>query len=78
MTYSNWVTHKFGGSSLGDVKRFLNVAKILSGKDEIIIVSATQGTTSNLQSLLDQACLGELNEELLSSIEKSILVLCMN
>ncbi|ALA24587.1 aspartate kinase [Piscirickettsia salmonis] len=70
MTYSHWITHKFGGSSLNDAACFLNVAKILSGKQEIIIVSATQGTTSSLQLLLDQACLGELNDELLTSIER--------
>ncbi|WP_416430904.1 hypothetical protein [Piscirickettsia salmonis] len=70
MIYSHWITHKFGGSSLNDATCFLNVEKILSGKQEIIIVSATQGTTSSLQLLLDQACLGELNDELLTRIER--------
>lgn len=51
----HFVTHKFGGSSLADASRFKAVKQILTGKNEIIVVSATRGTTSILQNSLDLA-----------------------
>jgi aspartokinase/homoserine dehydrogenase 1 len=50
--------HKFGGSSVADASRFKAVKEILSGNQEIIVVSATKGTTSRLQNLLDNAAAG--------------------
>lgn len=52
---NHFTTHKFGGSSLADAERFKAVKQILSGKKEIIVVSATKGTTSTLQHCLDLA-----------------------
>ncbi len=46
--------HKFGGSSLINADSFRTVIKRLTG-DEVIVVSAVQGTTSKLQALLDHA-----------------------
>lgn len=56
---NHFVTHKFGGSSLADANRFKAVKQILSGKKEIIIVSAIKGTTSILQNSLDLAISGK-------------------
>lgn len=53
--YHRFVAHKFGGSSLRDAERFVASSKLLSGKEEIIIVSAMQGITNTLQKLLDAA-----------------------
>jgi aspartokinase/homoserine dehydrogenase 1 len=50
-----YTVHKFGGSSVADASRFLEVKKILSGQKEVIVVSATKGTTSKLQAMLDAA-----------------------
>lgn len=47
--------HKFGGSSLANAEKFRNVASLLTGSNEIIVVSAISGTTSTLQSMLDVA-----------------------
>lgn len=46
--------HKFGGSSLKDAARFSVVKSLLNGNN-IIVVSATQGTTNALQLALDKA-----------------------
>ena len=53
------VVHKFGGSSLIDAESFKTVGNRLTGKDEIIVVSATKGTNSALQVILDKAAGGE-------------------
>lgn len=47
--------HKFGGSSLADAERFQSIRPLLSGQKEIIVVSATEGTTTALQALLELA-----------------------
>ena len=47
--------HKFGGTSLANAERFRSLKKILTGNNEIIVVSATQGTTTLLQEVLDLA-----------------------
>ena len=46
--------HKFGGSSLANAERFMAIKSLLK-QDEIIVVSAIQGTTSSLQSMMDKA-----------------------
>ncbi len=51
----NYQVHKFGGSSLATTDRFVAIKSLLHGKNEIIIVSAIQGTTSSLQVALDAA-----------------------
>lgn len=50
-----YAAHKFGGSSVADASRFEEVKKILKGEKEIIVVSATKGTTTKLQNMLDSA-----------------------
>lgn len=47
--------HKFGGSSLANAKKFMEIKALLKGQNEIIVVSAIQGATSALQAILDQA-----------------------
>lgn len=52
--YHSRSIHKFGGSSLANAERFMAVKSLLK-KNEIIVVSAIQGTTSSLQSMMDKA-----------------------
>jgi aspartokinase/homoserine dehydrogenase 1 len=47
--------HKFGGSSLADAAHFAAIKPLLTGQDEIIVVSAVKDVTSTLQELLDDA-----------------------
>ncbi len=51
--------HKFGGSSVANVDRIVALKSLLSGKNEIIVISALHGTTSILQSILDAAKTGD-------------------
>ena len=51
----SYAIHKFGGSSLANGKKFVEIKSLLEGKNEIIVVSAMQGTTSALQDILDMA-----------------------
>jgi bifunctional aspartokinase / homoserine dehydrogenase 1 len=51
-----YTVHKFGGSSLATAKRFIEVKKILKGTKEVVVASATQGTTAKLDDLLNAAC----------------------
>jgi aspartokinase/homoserine dehydrogenase 1 len=53
--YHDYSVHKFGGSSLANADRFVALKSLLNGKNEIIVVSAIQGTTSTLQNILDAA-----------------------
>lgn len=61
--------HKFGGSSMADASRFAEVKKILTGNKEIIVVSATKGTTTKLQNMLDAARDGTMWREDLHTVE---------
>ncbi len=73
--------HKFGGSSLANAERFKAVKALLGG-NEIVVVSAVQGTTSMLQSIMDEATnslnylkkLEELEEKHLHLIQELSLV----
>lgn len=73
--------HKFGGSSLANAERFKTVKALLGGK-EIVVVSAVQGTTTMLQSMMDEAKknlnylkkLEEIEEKHLRLIEELSLV----
>ena len=67
---NHFVTHKFGGSSLADANRFKAVKQILSGNREIIVVSATKGTTSVLQNSFDLAKDGKEYLSALHSLQK--------
>ncbi len=66
-----YTVHKFGGSSLADACRFNEVKKILTGSKEVIVVSATKGTTTKLQNMLDAARDGKAWSEELNSLEKA-------
>ncbi len=68
---SPYVVHKFGGTSLANSERFQALQTLLSGKKEIIVVSAVQGTTSTLQRLLDEAAQGEKFLKTLAALEKT-------
>lgn len=75
MNYHEFNVHKFGGTSLADAERFRALKSILSGKNEIIVVSAIKGCTTTLQILLDAAKLGEAFLPRLSSLENLHLTL---
>lgn len=47
--------HKFGGTSVANMERFVELKSLLTGKNEIIVVSATQDTTATLQTMIDAA-----------------------
>ncbi len=47
------VVHKFGGSSLADAKKIQNIANIISGMNETVVVSAIGKTTRMLQQSID-------------------------
>ncbi|PJE07345.1 bifunctional aspartate kinase/homoserine dehydrogenase I [Legionella sp.] len=63
--------HKFGGSSLANARKFREIETLLAGNKEIIVVSATQGTTSSLQSALDEAKSSLAYIEILEKIEEN-------
>lgn len=62
--------HKFGGSSLATADRFAALKPLLTGKNEIIVVSAIQGTTTELQKSMDAAKNGEPFLEIMNHLEK--------
>jgi aspartokinase/homoserine dehydrogenase 1 len=55
----NWVTHKFGGTSLADVDAYRKVTSIIEGFDPgdrvAVVVSAAAGTTDGLIELVARA-----------------------
>jgi aspartokinase/homoserine dehydrogenase 1 len=59
MKPQHYTVHKFGGSNLVAATDFTTVAKRLTGKNEVVVVSATRGTTAKLQHCLDVASQGE-------------------
>ncbi len=67
---NDYCVHKFGGTSLAQASRFLNLRQLLTGKNELIVVSATQGTTSSLQFMLDAAKVKAPYLHLLEELEK--------
>lgn len=66
----NYQVHKFGGSSLATTDRFIAIKSLLHGKNEIIVVSAIQGTTTTLQLALDTAKQGMPFYQMLEDLEK--------
>jgi aspartokinase/homoserine dehydrogenase 1 len=68
---SQLVVHKFGGSSVANAERFDALLPLLTGKNEIIVVSATQGTTSTLQAIIDAAKVGLPYLPQLAALEKT-------
>jgi len=71
----NYIVHKFGGSSLANAERFTAVKSLLSGRNEIIVVSAIKETTSLLQTVLDQAKEGQWDVSILARVETNHLSL---
>lgn len=68
--HHEYSVHKFGGSSLADADRFNALQPLLQGKNEIIVVSATQGTTTTLQSCIDAAIKGASFLSVVDDLEK--------
>ena len=51
MDAQDWITHKFGGTSVADAAHYRRVAQILTDRDEArqaIVVSAMKGMTDSL------------------------------
>ncbi|CDZ75984.1 Aspartokinase I/homoserine dehydrogenase I [Legionella massiliensis] len=67
--------HKFGGSSLANSKKIKALKSLLKGEQEIIVVSAVQGTTSSLQSVLDLAKSSLAYMQVLEKLEEKHLLL---
>ena len=44
---------KFGGTSVGSAQRMKNVAKLITGECNIIVLSAMSGTTNSLVEISD-------------------------
>lgn len=61
-----FTVHKFGGSCFTSLESFNNVKSLLTGKNEIIVVSAIKGITTRLQNVLDAA---KANEPYLSEVK---------
>lgn len=58
MTQTQWVVHKFGGTSVASAERYRNVAKILADRGEspcAVVVSAMGGLTDMLVGLVEDA-----------------------
>jgi aspartokinase/homoserine dehydrogenase 1 len=70
-----YFVHKFGGSSLADAGRFSALKSMLKGKNEIIVVSAVQGTTAVLQNIANAAKEGAPFQEGLDALEQTHLQL---
>ncbi|GAB4221984.1 MAG: hypothetical protein Kow0076_2020 [Francisella sp.] len=62
------IVHKFGGSSLATAEKIKNVANIITGKNEAVVVSASAKTTRNLQNAIDQAILSKDYDAILKQI----------
>lgn len=65
---SNWVVAKFGGSSVKDAEAMLRSVKVIEGNNDIkiVVISATQNTTNQLEFIAQAASKGdELNLSLL-------------
>jgi len=75
MPQKNLQLHKFGGSSLADAECFQQVKTLLNKQHAIVVVSATQGTTSAIQTLLDQAVSHQPVEAGLSKLQQHHLEL---
>lgn len=67
----NYSIHKFGGSSLANAERFVATKSLISGNNEVIVVSAVQGVTSALQDSLDAAKENKSFKHELSIIENN-------
>ena len=69
-----WITHKFGGSSLADADCIRHVAALLVERDDpaqAIVVSAMSGVTNELLSLTAQAASGQAGwQEQLTALEQ--------
>lgn len=72
---NKYILHKFGGSSLADADHFKAIKLLLTGKDEIIVVSAVKDVTSTLQTLLDKAVTKQSFLPQLAELEKQHVTL---
>lgn len=67
---NHYTVHKFGGSSVADASRFKEVKKILTGDNDVVVVSATKGTTTKLQNMLDAARDNQVWQQDLNALEQ--------
>ena len=69
-----WITHKFGGTSLADADCFRHVAELLVERDDpaqAVVVSAMSGVTNELLSITGQAASGQPGwQKSLEALEK--------
>lgn len=58
---SNWVVAKFGGSSVKDAEAMLRSVKVIEGNNDIkiVVISATQNTTNQLEFIAQAASKGD-------------------
>lgn len=60
---SNWIVAKFGGTSMGTIESMSRCAKIVDSKQaNVVVVSATSGTTNQLVELTELAPQGKWEE----------------
>lgn len=72
---NDYVVHKFGGTSVANAARFIALKSLLTGRNEVIVVSAVQGTTTHLQITLDAAKTGSSYTHLLTHLEEMHLAI---
>ena len=71
---------KFGGTSVGSAQRMKDVAKLITGERNIVVLSAMSGTTNSLVEISDYLYKKTLTEQTKSSINwhKNITAILKN
>ena len=73
MTNQSWIISKFGGSSMADIQAMKRCAEVVKKrKSNIVVVSATFGTTNQLVEICSLAELGNWEET-----QKILLEICL-
>ena len=71
---------KFGGTSVGSAQRMKDVAKLITGDRNIVVLSAMSGTTNSLVEISDYLYKKTLTEQTRSSINwlRNIMAISKN
>lgn len=71
---------KFGGTSVGSAQRMKDVAKLITGERNIVVLSAMSGTTNSLVEISDYLYKKTLTEQTRSSINwlRNIMAISKN
>ena len=71
---------KFGGTSVGSAQRMKDVAKLITGERNIVVLSAMSGTTNSLVEISDYLYKKNLTEQTRSSINwlRNIMAISKN